>query len=188
MPKLQTFDGPQLDELLARVRREAGADVKIVKANKTRSGGIGGFFSKEVFRVEVELPDAPKAAASAAVPKAAPRPAPVSAPMPVVEDGPAPTSLLELADLVDEAEQDAVVFTPVAPAPAPAAAVVPTVRPEAYIPSTERPSFNAVLNRIASEAGAPPLPGPAPQPFFGAAAVTRRVSASGYCSFGHSSW
>jgi hypothetical protein len=42
--------------------------------------------------------------------------------------------------------------------------VVPTDRPAAHVPSTERPSFNAVLRRIASEAGAP-LPEPAPPVF-----------------------
>lgn len=50
MPKLQTFDGPELDVVLARVRKEAGADAKITSATKVRSGGIGGFFSKENFR------------------------------------------------------------------------------------------------------------------------------------------
>lgn len=186
MPKLQTFDGPQLDELLAKVRREVGTDAKIVQARKLRTGGLGGFFSKETFRVEVEL--------AAAAPKArAPKIARMAAEeIAALETLERPTSLLELADLVDEAEASAVAVTtppmrtpvvevptlfeapaPVrvparakrpAPAPAPMTEpVVATVREPAYVPSTERPSFNAVLNRIASEAGAPltsPLPSP----------------------------
>lgn len=151
MPKLQTFDGTELDAVLARVRKEAGPDAKITAATKIRSGGIGGFFSKEAFRVTVELPEAP------------------AAPVAVAADDltPPPASIFELADLVDEAEVDAVaVHPPAAPEPA----VVPTVRPPAYVPSTERPTFNAVLHRIASEAGAPlpeaapltPLEAPAP--------------------------
>ena len=163
MPKLQTFDGPQLDELLVRVRREAGPDAKIVQARKIRSGGIGGFFSKELFRVEVDrgAPATPKTTR----PKAA---IAAAEPMPAER----PTSLLELADLVDEAEAEAVQVT--APAPvtpvvsAAPTATVPTVRPPAYLPSTERPSFNAVLNRIASEAGAPTPPAP----FFGESTTT----------------
>jgi hypothetical protein len=188
LPKLQTFDGPQLDELLAKVRREVGTDAKIVQARKLRTGGLGGFFSKETFRVEVELaPVAPKARA----PKIAPMHA---SEIDALETLERPTSLLELADLVDEAEAEAFAVTPPpAPAPAPMPArvpvvetptlfeapepqrlparakrpapvpaappMVPTVREPAYVPSTERPSFNSVLNRIASEAGAP-LPSP----------------------------
>jgi len=121
LPRLQTFDGPQLDALLAQVRREAGADARIVQARKIRSGGFGGFFSKERFRVDVEHVE----------------------PVEMTDDA-APASLLELADLVDAAEVDAVSVT------------VPTVRPPEYVPSTERPTFHAVLDRIAREAGAPP--------------------------------
>lgn len=148
MPKLQTFDGTELDAVLARVRKEAGPDAKITAATKIRSGGIGGFFSKEGFRVTVELPDAPAA------------PAPVA----VEELTPPPASIFELADLVDEAEVDAVAVH--APPPAESAPVVePTLRPPAYVPSTERPTFNAVLHRIASEAGAPlPEAGPVTAP------------------------
>jgi hypothetical protein len=138
LPKLQTFDGPELDGVLGRVRKEAGPDAKIVKATKVRSGGLGGFFSKEVFRVTVELPDAPAPQAPAAAPLVPP-----------------PASILELADLVDEAEADAVSFEP-----APAPVVTPTVRPPAPTLSTETRSFNAVLRRLTSEAGAP-LPEPA---------------------------
>jgi hypothetical protein len=125
LPRLQTFDGPELDGVLARVRKEAGPDAKIVKAAKVRSGGLGGFFSKEVFRVTVELTDAPAA--------------PPEEEAPLV---PPPASILELADLVDEAEAEAVAF-------------VPTVRPPAPTLSTETPSFNAVLRRLSAEAGAP---------------------------------
>ncbi|MCU1375931.1 MAG: hypothetical protein JWO68_3217 [Actinomycetia bacterium] len=146
MPKLQTFDGSELDAVLARVRREAGADAKIVSATKVRAGGLGGFFSKETFKVTVELAD-PPAPAAAPAPTPEPALAPLTAP---------PASLLELADLVDEAVAEAVSVA--MPPPAPVAA---TIRPPAYVPSTERPTFNAVLHRIASEAGAP-LPEAAP--------------------------
>ena len=138
MPKQQTFDGAQLDELLARVRREVGADATIVEARKIRSGGFGGFFSKEIYRVAVEA----ATRADDTIPD---------------EIDAAPTSLLELAELVDDAEVDAV---SVRMPPRPPVPSVPSVRPPAYVPSTERPAFHAVLERIASEAGASPA-GPA---------------------------
>lgn len=141
MPKLQTFNGPELDAVLAKVRREAGPDATIAAATKIRSGGIGGFFSKQAFRVTVKIPDAPAA-------PVAPAPEHLTPP---------PVSIFELADLVDEAEADAVTVHTPAPAPVAPPAVVfePTMRPPAYVPSTERPTFNAVLHRIATEAGAP---------------------------------
>jgi hypothetical protein len=51
-----TLEGPDLEALLARVPAELGADATIVAANKLRSGGLGGFFTKEVFEVVVEVP------------------------------------------------------------------------------------------------------------------------------------
>lgn len=48
------YSGPELEVLLDEVRAELGADVTIVEANKIRSGGVGGFFSKELFEVIVD--------------------------------------------------------------------------------------------------------------------------------------
>ncbi|MCU1379206.1 MAG: hypothetical protein JWN29_2189 [Acidimicrobiales bacterium] len=155
MPKQQTFDGTELDAVLARVRKEAGADAKIVNATKVRTGGLGGFFSKETFKVTVELPE-PAAPAPASTPAPAAAPERAAAPL-----TPPPASIFDLADLVDEAEVDAV---SVATSPPPPPSVEATVRPPAHVPSTEGPSFNAVLRRIASEAGAP-LPEQAPPVF-----------------------
>jgi hypothetical protein len=156
LPKLQTFDGPELDAVLARVRREAGPDAKIVSATKVRSGGLGGFFSKEAFKVTVELVEAP-----APAPVPAPRTEPELDERPLVA---AAASIMDLADLVDEAEADwngssLPEYAPPAQVPAPTP-VTPTVRPPAPVPSTEKPSFNAVLRRLTSEAGGP-LPEPA---------------------------
>ena len=36
---------------MARVRREHGPTARIVKAERVRSGGIGGFFAREYFEV-----------------------------------------------------------------------------------------------------------------------------------------
>jgi hypothetical protein len=48
---VRTFNGPDLDTLLAEVRREMGSGARIVSATKERSGGVGGFFSKERYSV-----------------------------------------------------------------------------------------------------------------------------------------
>jgi hypothetical protein len=51
------LEGPDLEQLLARVPDELGPQATIVAANKVRSGGIGGFFAKERFEVVVEVPE-----------------------------------------------------------------------------------------------------------------------------------
>lgn len=54
MNSLLKFDGPNLEELLARVQRELGPEASIIEANRTRKGGIGGFFAREWFEVIVD--------------------------------------------------------------------------------------------------------------------------------------
>jgi len=51
------LEGPDLDELLARVRRECGPEARIVQADRVRTGGIAGFFSRERFEVLVDVED-----------------------------------------------------------------------------------------------------------------------------------
>jgi flagellar biosynthesis GTPase FlhF len=48
---VRTFHGPDLEALLSEVRREMGSGARIVSATKERSGGVGGFFSKERYSV-----------------------------------------------------------------------------------------------------------------------------------------
>lgn len=122
------FEGPDLEELLDRVRTEVGADARIVAANKVRKGGIGGFFSREYFEVVLEgdgtdtpepAPEpAPvtKAASGARGADATPRAAQVttgeggrrtngrSVPASVL-DRPAATSILDLAEDVNDDER-----------------------------------------------------------------------------------
>lgn len=113
MPSTQKFDGPVLADLLDRVAA-LGPGAKVVRAEKKRDGGLVGFFSKEWFELTVSVPTkaereaAARAAAQAAqvTPKAsenvgaalARRPAPQPA-------APAPTSVLEMAEAVSEAER-----------------------------------------------------------------------------------
>ncbi len=51
------FEGPELEELLDRVRKDVGSDANIVAANRIRKGGIGGFFAREGFEVLVDVSD-----------------------------------------------------------------------------------------------------------------------------------
>ena len=59
------LDGPDLEELLVRARHEYGSDVRIVQADKVRSGGLGGFFARERYQLSVEV-DAATSTESAA--------------------------------------------------------------------------------------------------------------------------
>ncbi|HUZ21468.1 MAG TPA: hypothetical protein VMU75_12930 [Acidimicrobiales bacterium] len=56
MPKLQRFEGTDPAEVRARIRTELGPDATIVRAGRERSGGVLGFFEREVFVIEVEAP------------------------------------------------------------------------------------------------------------------------------------
>src|SRR5690349_21265567 len=66
------IEGASLEELLERVRREHGPTAQIVKAEKVRKGGVGGFFARETFVIEVVLDATP--APAAVGPAAAPGP------------------------------------------------------------------------------------------------------------------
>jgi hypothetical protein len=79
----QRFDGRNLEAALARASAEVGSDARVVSAERVRSGGLGGFFTRERVEIEVELDDDDVVVAE------------------VVEP---PTSLLDLADRVSSAE------------------------------------------------------------------------------------
>ena len=86
----QRFEGPDLEELLAEVRSTHGEDVVILEANKIRSGGVGGFFAREMFEIVIDLDeDRPTA-----------RPTPLRTATGSVEQ--AAASILDLVDMVDD--------------------------------------------------------------------------------------
>lgn len=81
-----------------RARHEYGSDVRIVKADKVRSGGVGGFFAREHFELSIEVDDA--SGGSAAGGDAA-----SSAPHDERPEALArPVSLLDLADAISARE------------------------------------------------------------------------------------
>jgi len=51
------LEGTDLHELLAQVRSAHGEAARIVRAERIRTGGVAGFFSKERYEVTVELPE-----------------------------------------------------------------------------------------------------------------------------------
>ncbi|WP_255657747.1 hypothetical protein [Actinoplanes sp. L3-i22] len=51
------LEGPAIEPLLAQVRDEYGSRVRIISADKVRSGGLGGFFAKQHYELSVEVPD-----------------------------------------------------------------------------------------------------------------------------------
>jgi len=57
VPTRVLLEGPAIEPLLAQVRDEYGPGVRIVSADKVRSGGIGGFFAKQHYELSVEVPD-----------------------------------------------------------------------------------------------------------------------------------
>jgi hypothetical protein len=93
-PTRLQLEGPSLEELLGRVQREHGARARILQAEKVRTGGVGGFFAREVYRIEVEVEQ--------------PAAAPVTGPL----------SLLDLAEAVSD-EEEAVASPGALPAPRP---------------------------------------------------------------------
>lgn len=53
----KAYRGETLDDALAAARGELGEGVKVVSADRLRTGGVGGFFSKEIgVEVVVEIP------------------------------------------------------------------------------------------------------------------------------------
>ncbi|MDR7324002.1 MULTISPECIES: hypothetical protein [Catenuloplanes] len=51
------LEGPAIEPLLEQVRREYGTSVRIISADKVRTGGFGGFFAKQKYELSVEVPD-----------------------------------------------------------------------------------------------------------------------------------
>jgi hypothetical protein len=61
----RTFEGARLDDVLGEVQEALGPSAAIVRADRRRTGGMFGFFTKERFVVEVRVPDEAPDAGSA---------------------------------------------------------------------------------------------------------------------------
>jgi hypothetical protein len=142
------LDGPDLEELLIRAREEYGSTVRIVAADKIRSGGLGGFFSKENFQLTVELDDgsddSPAWTSPASAASLAPAPNHVSS---------APETRVDrIGDLLAERSQARAI-------PMPAVDTFTPSVPPRYVPSstssiiamnTETPSLDSLAEQAAA--------------------------------------
>jgi hypothetical protein len=137
---LQRCEGKDLESVLEQVRNRFGDTATIVEANRLRTGGVAGFFSRERFEVVVDVEGDDE--------DGSPAPADLPAEFGLEATEDFCDRLLSLADGVSDLEQHA-------PAPAPI--------------STEQPEFSAVLASITRHMGAPthmeaPTPATAPAP------------------------
>jgi hypothetical protein len=151
------LDGPDLEELLVRARDEYGEDVRIVKADKVRSGGIGGFFAREHFELSIELNEDIHDAINAANFNDASNPddARVGRGNPDADER--PISLLDLADAISDRELQSRV-TQQHPEPLPfTPGIGPTV-------STEGASFATILAGLTQTVAEPASAQPAREP------------------------
>jgi hypothetical protein len=57
VPTRVLLEGPAIEPLLAQVRQQYGSGVRIISADKVRSGGFGGFFARQHYELSVEVPD-----------------------------------------------------------------------------------------------------------------------------------
>lgn len=171
MPNQQRFEGPDLEELLDEVRGRFGADVAIVEANKIRTGGVGGFFARELFEVIVDV----EASTGASPKPTAPPPAGARSLLDLVDavdDGPGPRptpplaseeTVQQLLRRTDDApvDDDGVAGLLARASQLRAGEAAPTGTPGPTM-STDGEAFAAVLDRIARSTQVDD--GPAPEP------------------------
>jgi hypothetical protein len=146
------LDGPDLEALLVRARHEYGPAVRIVNADKVRSGGVGGFFTREHYELTIELDDADDASHAApsvsrpaslfADPPSVPMTVPTTVPMPSASTDHRPISILDLADAISDREiLDS----------------QPSVAPSAPTVSTDGASFASMLAGLTESVGEQPV-------------------------------
>ncbi|MDQ1519337.1 MAG: hypothetical protein QOI55_410 [Actinomycetota bacterium] len=172
MASQRRFEGPVLEDLLDRVRADAGPGAQIVAANRVRKGGLGGFFAKEYFEVVVDV-----ANDAELVLDVEERPAP-----PVVVPAPdssglrrVPASILDLAEEVNDTERhrgpsgarDMIDLVDDAPPPGPP------------IGSANASRFASILENLTQETETAPGPTPAPAAAPAQAPARRRTARSG---------
>jgi hypothetical protein len=170
VPTRLLLEGPDITELLARIRAEHGESARIVKAEKLRVGGFAGFFAKQRYEVMLEIADlVPGGPAAPAAPVAPVAPAavtttPATAPVTSVDLAAsmglatAPGSIEELAELADRADTAELAElgrrVPAASAAPIVAAGPPPARAPGRSVSTESDDFAAVLSRLTVGLGA----------------------------------
>ncbi|MEP7764603.1 hypothetical protein [Sanguibacter sp. 25GB23B1] len=131
MPKRLLLEGSDLETLLLRVRAEMGPQAKVIKAERVRTGGVGGFFAKERFELTVEVPDPATGVGVLDTEPQAVRSSPLMTPAsrgPVPPVAPAVSGIDALLDAADAADGP--------------------VHDEDLPVSTERDSFASILDSV----------------------------------------
>jgi hypothetical protein len=149
------LDGPDLEELLVRARDEYGEDVRIVKADKVRSGGIGGFFAREHYELSIELNEAINEAIEADDARAArgTQDAEARVGRGAEDADERPISLLDLADAISDREFQSRATQQAEPLP-----FTPGIGPTV---STEGASFASILAGLTQTVAEPASEQPA---------------------------
>ena len=57
MPTRLLLEGPDIQQLLARIRDEHGASARIVSADRVRGAGLAGLFSRQRYELTIEIDD-----------------------------------------------------------------------------------------------------------------------------------
>ena len=154
MPQHLLLEGPDLEALMVRAREEYGADCRIVRAEKIRTGGVLGFFQKERFELTIEVSDAhlSQQAAVPPAPNASQASAPVSDFSSALEE--------EIADAMAAREAmlsgalgsqvEAPIPTAAPSQPAPTSAPIAN---QSEFPASDAESFDDLVMRLAEQAG-----------------------------------
>ncbi|MGV8910545.1 MAG: hypothetical protein ACOH1Y_16315 [Propionicimonas sp.] len=129
------LEGPDLQALLGQIRMEYGEGARIIQAEKVRRGGVGGFFARERFNIQVEVSEL--------------RGTPPSAPE---HSGSPVRSVMDLVDRLNQQEKGIhrnVVPTPQAPTPSRAPSA-PAVHPATHAPCESPSETNDIHLSMAS--------------------------------------
>jgi hypothetical protein len=181
------LEGPDLPSLLDQVRAEYGPGARVVHAERIRRGGVGGFFARERYHLEVEVHEA--AAGGGHGPGATAGRGGGPATGQGLPTGPTARTVMDLVEQLNQEEHDAhqrhagtpgAVAGGAVPAPwtvgaqtAPTllAALASTAAGGTAPMSTESASFADVLSRLQHSVAAAPAPVATPAPVLDAAPV-----------------
>jgi hypothetical protein len=152
------LEGDDLEQLLTRVRAEYGPEAVLVRAERVRTGGLGGFFAREHFELTIEVPEHGPLGSltrnARGVLGAAPR---ATTPTAHVSGIDALLAAADAAELVREHPGELVPNRPAPVEPTPATPAQPQL-------STGGQTFASILDSVRSMAGAIPMEGVIPVP------------------------
>src|SRR3954462_11772558 len=57
--EIKTYRGRSLEEVLPKIKADLGPDAEIVRQRSGLTGGVGGFFQRQMVEVDARPPEAP---------------------------------------------------------------------------------------------------------------------------------